>query len=135
VPSNIGNQLGRRQHRIEPQSVKFHAFLLPVKEMTHNASSAFKQAYPVRASSVPSQEIIGGSSESEANDPSGILLPNLRFHGGVAPGQFVYEPIRQVTPISTATYEMFFRCGRVECSASEGDDHARGYAFPLSRQS
>jgi hypothetical protein len=64
-----------------------------MKEATHNTSPAFKQAYPIWASSVPSYEIISGSAEPEPNKPSGILLPNHGLHSGIVSGQFVYKPI------------------------------------------
>jgi hypothetical protein len=64
--------------------------------------------------------------EPEPDNPSGIPLPNDGLNSGIVPGKFVYKPIGQVTSVSTAAYEVFFRRGRIECGASEGDDHTPG---------
>jgi hypothetical protein len=56
-----------------------------MKEATDNASPAFDEAYPIRAS-VANDEIISGSAEPEPNNPSGTLLPNYRLHSGIVSG-------------------------------------------------
>jgi hypothetical protein len=64
--------------------------------------------------------------EPEPDNPSGIPLSNHGLNSGIVPAEFVYKPIGQVTSVSTAANEMFFWRGRIECAASEGDDHTPG---------
>jgi len=70
--------------------------------------------------------------EPEPNNPAGVLLPNYGFHSGIVSDQFMYKPIGQVTPIRTVGLEVFFRCGGIEGSASEGGGYSQGASPPAS---